>query len=111
MPALHRLVPFGVGAYLVNVVTGSFFLLTKSYLHVFNPSFQLKLACMLVAGINVVVFYSTLAGRVRNTGADEEAPLQVKIVASISFLAWTGVIVFGRLIRVFKLPFHSCPWC
>lgn len=111
MPALHRLVPFGVGAYLVNLVTGSFFLLTKPYLYVFNPSFQLKLACMLVAGINVVVFYSTFASKIRNTGADAEATLAVKIVASISLLAWTGVIVFGRLITVFKPPFHSCPWC
>lgn len=111
MPALHRLVPLGVGAYLINVLTGSLFLLAKPYLYVFNPSFQLKLACMIVAGLNVVVFYSTLSGKIRNTGSGVDAPFAVKVVASISLAAWTGVIVFGRLITVFKPPFYSCPWC
>lgn len=111
MPALHRLVPLGVGAYLVNVVTGALFLVAKPYLYVFNPSFQLKLVCMIVAGLNVGVFYSFLAGKIRGTGSGANAPFAVKIVASISLAAWIGVIVFGRLITVFKPPFHSCPWC
>lgn len=111
MPALHRLVPLGVGAYLVNVVTGSLFLVSKPYLYVFNPSFQLKMVCMIVAGLNVMVFYSTLAGKIRDTGSGADAPFAVKVVASISLAAWLGVIVFGRLITVFKPPFYSCPWC
>lgn len=111
MPALHRLVPLGVGAYLVNVVTGSLFLVAKPYLYVFNPSFQLKIVCMMVAGLNVGVFYSVLAGKIRDTDADADAPVAVKVVAAISLAAWIGVVVFGRLITVFKPPFYSCPWC
>lgn len=111
MPAFHRLIPFGVAAYLVNVLTGSLFLVTRPELYVFNPSFQMKLGCMAVAGINVIVFYSVLAGKIRNTGSEADAPPAVKLVAAISLAAWIGVIICGRLITVFKPPFYSCPWC
>jgi len=111
MPALHRLIPFGIAAYLVNVLTGSMFLMARPEFYVFNPSFQLKLLCMAIAGVNVIVFYSLLAGKIRNTGPDADAPWAVKMAALVSLLAWTGVIVCGRFITVFKPPFFSCPWC
>jgi len=111
MPAIHRLVPFGVAAFFVNVLTGTMFLITMPGYYVFNPSFQLKLVFMLVAGINVVVFYAFLARRIRNTGCEADAPFAVKLAASISLAAWIGVITCGRFITVFKPPFFSCPWC
>src|SRR5262245_30749678 len=58
MPALHRLVPFGVAAYLTNMATGKMFFVSAPDQYAFNPAFRLKLTCMLIAGVNVAVFYA-----------------------------------------------------
>ena len=111
MPELHRLIPFGVGAYLVNIVTGSMFFMSAPDQYMFNPAFRLKLACMAVAGLNVAVFYGAFERRLHGTAAGAEAPLPVKVIAAISLAAWVGVIVFGRLITMFRPPYHWCFAC
>jgi len=111
MPELHKLIPFGVAAYLVNIVTGSMFFMSAPDQYMFNPGFRLKVLCMLIAGVNVAVFYSFFARSVRTTGAYDAATLPVKIVCAISLTAWIGVIVFGRLITYFRPPYHWCFTC
>ena len=75
-------------------------------------SFIATASIMLIAGINVAVFYSTkLARRTNAVGAGEDAPLASKVVAAISFTAWTGVLAGGRFLGFFKPPQHWCPWC
>ena len=98
MPALHRLVPFGVAAFATNAMTGAMFFVSAPDQYAFNPAFRLKLACMLVAGLNVAVFYGAFARSLRGGTASAAASLPVKAIAAISLVAWTGVIVFGRLI-------------
>ena len=110
MPALHRLVPFGVAAFATNVLTGSLFFVSAPDQYMFNPAFRLKLACMAVAGLNVLVFYSAFARGIRD-GEGASASLPVKIVAAVSLAAWIGVIVFGRLITYFRPPYHWCFTC
>lgn len=111
MPALHRLIPFGVAAFLVNVITGSMFFMSAPDQYMFNPGFRLKVASMMIAGLNVIVFYAVFARRLRYTAGGEPAPLPVKIVAAVSLAAWIGVIVFGRLITYFRPPYHWCFSC
>jgi hypothetical protein len=111
MPELHKLIPFGVAAYLVNIVTGSMFFMSAPDQYMFNPGFRLKVLCMLIAGVNVVVFYSFFSKSVRTTGAYTSASLPVKIVCAVSLGAWIGVIIFGRLITYFRPPYHWCFTC
>jgi hypothetical protein len=111
LPGLHKLVPFGVFAYIANIVTGSLFFVSAPDQYAYNPAFQLKVLCMLIAGINVAVFYTTSAQTVRALQPDVTAPLHVKVIAFVSLASWIGVIVFGRLITAFRPPYHWCFWC
>jgi hypothetical protein len=111
IPALHRLIPFGVAAFAVNIVTGSMFFMSAPDQYMFNPGFRLKVACMLIAGLNVAVFYGFFARRLRHTTGGDAAPLSIKIIAAVSLAAWVGVIVFGRLITYFRPPYHWCFSC
>jgi hypothetical protein len=106
MPALHRLVPFGVAAFAVNAVTGAMFFVSAPDQYAFNPAFRLKLVCMAIAGLNVLVFYSAFARGLRDTGPGAAASLPVKAIAAVSLAAWLGVIAFGRLITYFRPPYH-----
>ena len=111
MPALHRLAPFGVAAFATNVITGSMFFVSAPDQYMWNPAFRLKVACMLIAGLNVLVFYSRFARGLRGTQAGATATWPIKLIAGISLAAWIGVIVFGRLITYFRPPYQWCFTC
>jgi hypothetical protein len=111
LSGLHRLVPFGVIAYLANIVTGSMFFVSAPDQYAYNPAFQLKVICMLIAGINVAVFYTTSVRTVKALDSNVSAPLHVKVIAFVSLASWTCVIIFGRLITTFRPPYHWCFWC
>jgi hypothetical protein len=109
--SLHKIVPFGVAAYLANILTGAMFFICAPDQYAYNPAFQLKVVCMLIAGVNVAVFYTTTAQTVKAMQPNLAAPLHVKIIAIVSLASWAGVIIFGRLITYFRPPFHWCFWC
>jgi hypothetical protein len=111
MRQLHRFIPWGVGGYLLNVCTGFLFVTSAPDQYVYNPAFQVKLALMLVAGLNVLFFYRFVFARVRESDADAQAPLAAKVAAAVSLSCWVGVIVCGRLITYFRPPYHWCWWC
>ena len=108
---LHRLVPFGVAGYLLNASTGLLFVVSAPDQYLFNPAFQTKLGLMLLAGINLILFYSTAAGSVRNSDAAQPVLARARLMALVSLLAWTGVIIGGRLITYFRPPYHWCWGC
>jgi hypothetical protein len=108
IPTVHRLIPFGVAAFAVNIVTGSMFFVSAPDQYMWNPAFRLKVACLAVAGLNVLVFYSAFAKGLRE---DAEPTWPVKLIAGISLAAWIGVIVFGRLITYFRPPYQWCFTC
>ena len=108
--ALHRFVPIGVGAYVANICTGSLFFVSAPDQYMYNPAFQLKLLCMAIAGVNVAVFYSTIAGQVKTLGTDVVVPPMARVIAAVSLASWTGVIICGRLITYFRPPYHWQWW-
>lgn len=108
---LHRLVPYGVAGYGINVITGTMFLTTAPDQYIYNPAFQTKILFMLLAGINMLVFYITCSKDLRNSHEQSVLPLRIKLIAAISLLAWSVIIVCGRLITYFRPPYHWCMWC
>ena len=108
---LHRLIPFGIAGYVMNMLTGACFLTAAPDQYIYNPSFQLKILCMSIAGLNVLFFYTTQFRKITMLGAGEHAPLPARVVGGVSLVCWLGVIAFGRLLTFYRPPFHWCPWC
>lgn len=111
LAALHKLVPFGVGGYLLNVTTGFMFVSSVPDQYLYNPAFQSKLLCMIVAGVNMVLFYSF---SYRAVVQADISPTQLRlgrVFALVSLLCWLGVITGGRLITFYRPPYHWCFWC
>jgi hypothetical protein len=100
--AMHRLIPFGILGFVINIATGSLFVMTDSDQYIYNPSFHLKLVFMTIAGVNAGLFYLTSWRQVFTSAATLEAPRRAKIIAAISLTAWVGVIICGRLITFFR---------
>jgi len=100
---LERLVPIGIAGFVVNALTGFVFIAGNpvggpiEYLT--NLSLQLKLLLILIAGLNLLVFYFTGIARATDAVSPEgSAPRAAKIIAGTSLVAWFGVIFFGRMI-------------
>ena len=96
---------------MLNFLTGLCFLAAMADQYMYNPSFQLKLLSMSIAGLNVLLFYTTMFKKIVNLGPGEQAPLPARIMGGVSLACWLGVITFGRLLTFFRPPFHWCPWC
>lgn len=109
--ALHKLVPYGVGGFCLNLVSGVTFLVSAPDQYLYNPAFQTKLAFMLVAAINMVLFYRTVMAEVRALAPDAGAPVRARFMGGISLLCWMMVIICGRLITYYRPPYHWCLWC
>ena len=101
--ALEKLVPIGVAGFVMNAVTGFVFVAGNptggpiAYLE--NQALQIKLVLMLIAGINLLLFYVTgISAQAAAVDAAGDAAPSAKAVAATSLIMWFGVIFFGRLI-------------
>lgn len=103
--ALHRLVPFGVAGFAINVLTGVAFFAGFPEQYAYNPAFRLKLLFMLLAGLNIAVFYTAVFRRLQELPADADAPKVAKVITAISLCSWLIVLVAGRLITFYRPPF------
>jgi uncharacterized membrane protein len=95
---LHRLVPWGVLGFGINVITGALFFIAAPEQYINNSAFHFKLLFMVFAGINVVIFYVRLFPETEHLAAGEDAPVAAKVVAGVSLFLWAGVMYFGRML-------------
>ena len=100
--AMHRLIPFGIFGFVINVSTGLLFVLTEPDQYIYNPSFHIKLLFLTIAGVNAGMFYLSSYRQVFTAQASLNAPLRAKVIAAISLSAWLTVIVAGRLITFYR---------
>lgn len=96
---LNRLLPWGIGGFGINLLTGFLFFAGDPFQYIHNAVFWLKMAFIVLAGINVSVFYFTgMSRRVDSVAAGASVPLSAKVVAATSLILWIGVMYWGRML-------------
>jgi hypothetical protein len=99
MAPLQRLIPFAVAGFLINLITGFLFFSGDPFQYIHNYAFWLKMLFIVLAGMNVLVFYCTGQSRcINDVKAGESAPRTAKIVAAVSLFLWVGVMFWGRML-------------
>ena len=102
--ALHRLLPWGVLGFGVNVVTGIlFFIGAPPDFYVNNSVFIWKLALILVGGANALYF--TVFEQAWTLGEGDTAPVAAKVAAASGIFLWVGVIFCGQMLPFFGHSF------
>jgi len=102
LPTLHRMVPWGVAGWLLCLASGAMFVLAAPFEYVENPAWVIKMVLIALAGVNMVIFYRTVASRVRHLPEDAPVPLAARVVAVVSLASWLGVMTCGRVITAFR---------
>lgn len=107
---LHRLIKFGIAGFIGNILTGICFLSAAPDQYIYNRAFRWKMAFMVVAGLNVMVFYSSFFRKIRTLGAGADIPMGARLVGAVSLSMWLGVISGGRLITFYRPFFNNGVW-
>jgi hypothetical protein len=103
--ALHRLVPFGLAGYGLNLLTGLAFFSAHPDQYAYNTAFHWKLVFMSLAAINVVAFYTTAFTALRQLPPQAPAPRLARALTALSLFCWIGVLSCGRLLTFYRPPF------
>jgi hypothetical protein len=86
------------GGFALAVVTGTLLFLPNAGSIALNANFQLKMALLLLAGLNMFVFEFISARNVAVWDTASPPPNSARLAGLLSIGLWASVIVFGRLI-------------
>jgi hypothetical protein len=95
---LHRLLPWGIAGFVINLITGFLFFAGDPYQYKDNIAFLFKVLFIVLAGINVLIFYLVPFRQVEGMGPGDDAPVSAKVIAAVSIFLWFGVVYWGRML-------------
>lgn len=93
-----RLLPWTLTGFAVMVATGAllfYAIPVKTYLNIF---FRIKVAFLLLAGLNVAVFQKTISRSMPDWDGDIVPPFRARLAGGVSLALWAGIVVAGRMI-------------
>ena len=93
--AMHRLLPLGVCGVVINVFSGMLILFADSHRYLTSLTFVPKIMSIVIGA--TAVLYFSVSERLWNVKAGDDAPIGAKWVAAVVLIAWSGVIIGGRL--------------
>lgn len=96
--ALHEMVPFAIGGFALNAISGAIFLVGHPEQYVHNVSWWLKAASLALAGANALVFERLFSNRTLAMQPGEPMPMAVRCIGAISIAAWLNVLYWGRML-------------
>jgi hypothetical protein len=75
----------------IMLITGPLMFSTDAVTYHYNPSFQFKMVCLMLA----LLFHFTLH---RRAAQPDASPIAAKLAGATSLLLWTAVVAGGRMI-------------
>src|SRR5579871_4571419 len=98
LSAAMDLMPWAIVAFVVNLITGTIFILGRPGPYAHAVSMWFKLMFVLLAGLNAIVFQITLKKKALNLGPGEPTSFPMKLVGATSLFAWFAVLYCGRMV-------------
>lgn len=93
----NHLLPWTRGGFVVMTVTGLLLFYSSPLRYYHNLFFRIKVLMLILAGLNVWFFHSRVHRRVAAWDRDPLPPRAARVAAVVSIVAWTTVVVTGRL--------------
>jgi hypothetical protein len=93
---LHRLLPWGILGFAMNLVTGMMFFIAASTQYTDNIAFYWKVVFLGIAGAHFL--YLTVLDTTWTLKAGENADMFQKAIAAVAIASWVGVIYWGRML-------------
>jgi hypothetical protein len=94
----NDVLPLTWSAFVGAVISGALLFSSKATHYFADAPFRFKIVCLVLAGLNMLIFHSMTYRDVHNWDDDVVTPRAARIAGALSLLFWVGVVVFGRWI-------------
>ena len=95
-PMSSELTHWAWGGFALAVVTGAALFISRPGAYAANPAFQIKLALLICAGVNVFLLRRHVRINSNSGKISEPLSTRVKVAGGLSLTLWIGIIVAGR---------------
>ncbi len=93
-----HLLPWSRRSLLLVIPSGVLLFITNATTLGYDPTFWIKIAMLMVAGINALVFHSVTLKQGSQWNENTATPAAAKVTAGISIISWIIIIACGRLL-------------
>ncbi len=93
---VHRLLPWGMLGFGLNLFTGMCYFLAAPEQYIRNNTFYWKIALIMIAGANAIYF--TVFDEPWALKEKEDATLKIKVIAVSAVVLWVGVMFCGLML-------------
>lgn len=96
--AAKDLMPLALVGFAINAMTGIVFLtgLPAQYAH--NRIWWFKVGFILLAGLNALLYETTLSAKVMTLEPNADTPVAAKLIGLVSLGSWLAVLYCGRML-------------
>jgi hypothetical protein len=96
-PVASHLAPWTLAGFALMGTTGTLLFLSDIPRYLHNPAFLLKVLLLVFAGVNHFTVHRAV------TIEQNSAPVRLRLLAVLSLLLWTGVVLAARAIADFDI--------
>jgi len=95
---VKALMPWAIGGFLINAVTGTLFLIMQPHLYLTSAVWWAKVAFLGLAGANALFFETRLALPALGMHPDADTSTTMKVIGAVSLFSWFAVLYCGRML-------------
>jgi hypothetical protein len=95
---LRQLNPWLIAGFVVMIVTGVLLFSGDPISFYSTTFFKVKMIMLVLAGLNVVIFNSTIGRRTAEWDLDPKTPRGAKVAGVVSIVLWVAIVAAGRAI-------------
>jgi hypothetical protein len=95
---VREVIPWTYAAAVVSVASGVAMFATRASHYASNPAFQIKMALLVLAGINMTIFHFVSARGISAWDAKTPTTVPAKVAGACSLMLWVGIMLAGRWI-------------
>ena len=95
---IKAFMPYAIGGFAVNLVTGLLFLFMQPHLYLTSTVWWFKVGFILLAGINAMFFETRLSREALAADPHADTTLTLKLVGGLSLFSWFAVLYCGRML-------------
>ena len=90
--------PWTAAGFVLMVISGALLFYAIPVRTFQNIFFRIKVAMLILSGLNVWVFHSGVYRRMAEWDLDPVPPTRARVAAGLSLTLWAGIVVAGRMI-------------
>jgi hypothetical protein len=94
----REVVPWTLGSCALSIATGVGMFITQANYYASNRAFQIKMALLVLAGVNMLFFHRRTFRTIDEWDTAERPAVAARLAGGFSILLWVGIMLAGRWI-------------